>query len=233
MKYPPELEQAIPGLREARQDEQSNRALAFSGLTHTILGIEVCPLTPYHRLSLQLLNNAYASCRSDRATPEDSFQILWILSPKYAVRHELKWWQLRRERIALARAVGSTNRDQMRASIMSYIAMQLQDILEESDGNRPDFTQSVHWMAAEATFWMNVHGGFTFESYQRTPYLVLQQLHRAWRCNHPKHVRNADGSYEAEPPTFINQSDRIAGLFYRAQASRISEIMRANNVRLP
>lgn len=84
-----ELESIIPGLAETREIEQRNRALAFSGLTHTLRGIELMPITPFHRLGLQLVQNAYALGRSECATPVDSFQLLWFLSVAYQNRATL------------------------------------------------------------------------------------------------------------------------------------------------
>jgi hypothetical protein len=234
MKYPPELEQAIPGLREARQDEQSNRALAFSGLTHTILGIEVCPLTPYHRLGLQLVGNAYAVRRAQDASFADSFQFLWFTSAAYSRRNSVSWWKTRRAKAAIVRLVSTHDPELLRFIIAKYIAHQMQDTPEgESAADAPDYSDSIHWMAWEAGFWMNVHGGFTFESYVRTPYLILQQLHRVYRANHPRTAHNPDGSWTPEYPTFINASDRVVGLFHRMKADRIADELLKNTTRIP
>ena len=54
------IEDVVPGLAEARRAERLNRALAFAGVTRTLAGVEILPMTPAHRLTLQLLGTAFA-----------------------------------------------------------------------------------------------------------------------------------------------------------------------------
>lgn len=219
------LEDVIPGLREMRATERRNRALAFAGLTHTICGVETVSLTPDHRLKLQLLRNAF-TIPGVRPLIGDVFVFLWvILAPGSGL---FRQWRLRRHvrRLAVAMATMEIN---------AQLSAQLQDLpeLATAAGNGSTVSDSIHWMAAEASFWIDVHGGFTLESYRRTPYLVLQQLHRAWRCNHPNMVYNKDGTVTAEQPDFINGSDALIVQWQRARAGEIATMIQARRERLP
>ena len=229
---PRSLEEKIPGLRETREAEQQNRALAFSGLTHSIFGVEVCPLTPEHRLELQLVRNAFTLADVE-PLEGDLFQFLWVLSPARSQNGTKAGWitgALAKRR--LKRLVTRENRAKLARAVASYLADQLQDAPEgDADGRSID-TNAVHWMASEMSFWVEVHGGFTPESYRRTPYLVLQQLHRMWKINHPKIEFNKDGSSSVVEPQFINRSDRIVGAWMRAQSAIVAEIIKSRHERI-
>lgn len=228
------LDDIIPGLREVREIERQARALAFSGLTHTLLGIEIMPLTPFHRLGLQLIGNAYASGRTEEATAVDAFQFIWFLSETYAKRKERGRLRTFLARRGMMKHFVRLDRRAVHDAIRHYLRTQMQDMPEQTeDDTAPDYSDSIHWAAAEAGFWLNVHGGFTLETYLHTPYLVLQQLHRAWRANHPKQVRNPDGSIAPEYPVFRNTSERMVGLFHRANAAAIAAQLKAQTTRLP
>lgn len=222
------IEDVVPGLREARASERTNRALAFAFLTHSLLGVEVCAITPDHRLRLQLIRNAFVFAGVD-PMPGDVFQFLWCLSPRHAANAGRFGWCEERRIRRLARTVDLSIAAR---TIHTYMADQLQDAPEISDGALIP-AHYVHWMAAEASFWLNIHGGFTLETYRRTPYLVLQQLMRAWRCNHPRITQNEDGSSSVEEPNFINGSDRILGNWQRARNREIGEIIKRQRERLP
>ncbi len=197
------FEQAIPGLYELRAKERENRSRAFEGLTHTLCGVEVCQLTPRHRLRLQLLRNAFTS-PTTMPLDGDVFVFLWVLSPASPWGNLASAWLQWR----LRRHVAKLNRDAAIREIKLYLLAQLQDMPEGGDGDGKDQSPWVHWMAADATFYLSVHGGFSFDEYLRTPYLVLQQLYRAWKCNHPDYVREDDGSVRAVEPDFTNASDK-------------------------
>jgi hypothetical protein len=225
------LENLIPGLAEQRGRERQNRALAFAGLTHTVCGREVLPLCPKHRLQLQLLRNAFTLYGTEPLAG-DIFVFLWVLSPAYAqgyVGRQIVWnwlqWRLRRHvaRLPLAEA---------KREVQVYLVDQLQDA-PESSGDGTDYSPWIHWMAADAGFWLNVHGGFTMESYLNTPYLVLQQLRRMWHVNHPNMIRDSKGELQVEEPQFINHSDRLVGQWQRRHAEEISAIIRNQRERLP
>ena len=228
-----ELENIIPGLREARAEERLNRALAFAGLTRTVCGVELVPLTPRHRLALQLVQNAFACGPATLPLAGDVFAFLWLLSASYGPPSVLpnpvrafRQWKLRRHvrRLDLPRAV---------REIQETLAAQLQDRPETGAEERGwNAETSVHWMAAEASFWVNIHGGFTLESYLSTPYLVLQQLLRAYRMNHPKVSYERDGTAVVEDVSFINASDRLIGNWQRLNAARIREIILSRRERL-
>jgi hypothetical protein len=225
------LETLVPGLAEARQAERQNRSLAFAGLTHTLCGVEVMPLTPRHRLALQLLRNAFTT--HIEPMQGDVFQFLWLLSPGYISplsgrRMAAEWRQMR-----LRRHVRKLDVLQAVREIKAYIVAQLQDMSETSAEGSTDFGPWVHWLAYEATFYVNVYRGFTLESYLQTPYLVLQQLQRAWRINNPKLTRGTDGSLVEEEPQFINASDRLVSTWQRARAKEVADYIRNQRERLP
>lgn len=228
-----DLERLIPGLAEARAAEQRNRALAFVGLTHTVAGIELVPMTPRHKLALQLVGNAYAVGRAAEASAVDSFQFLWCQSEAYAKRWDRLAWLSRMDRRRIAKIVKRSDHAELRAMISAYIYSQVHDFPEHDNDESPDYRNSIHWAGIEAAFWINIHGGFTLESYMGTPYLVLQQLMRAYRANHPKRVQNQDGSWAIEHPTFNNGSDRIVGLFHRANSASIAAEILKQTTRLP
>lgn len=224
------LEQVVPGLAELREKERRNRALAFSGLTHTVCGVEVCPLTPKHRLQLQLLRNAFTA----GATPlaGDVFVFLWVLSPAATWTtpgRKIVWnwlqWRLRRH-------VSRLGIEAAAKEIKDYIASQLQDMPEDRsvDGS-PDYSNDLHWMGSEAGFWLHRHGGFTLQTYLATPYLVLQQLFRAYQVSNPPVVSGPDGKLTVDYPMFINGSDRMAGEFHRMWMKQIAEYHRAQHER--
>lgn len=223
------LETLVPGLAETRAKEQGNRALAFSGITRTLCGVEIVALRPEVRLRLQLLRNAFAAGRPDIEPLEgDVFVFLWAMSPHFGQTAipTFRQWALRRRvrKMALHAAVVAIN---------DYVASQLQDSPGSSTGaDGADNSAYVHWMAAEAGFWINVHGGFTLETYARTPYLILQQLFRAWQINHPVVRRTSNGGIEVEEPLFLNGSDALVANWHRSHREAIAEAIRNQRERL-
>lgn len=209
------LETLVPGLADARAKEQKNRAFAFSGLTHTLCGVECVAMTPELRLRLQLLRNAFAM----KVSPleGDVFVFLWVLSPHRGRTSIPNFRQafLRRRvrRMDLAAAI---------VAVDDYVASQLQDSPGNAAGaDGADNSAYLHWMASEAGFWLNVHGGFTLETYRATPYLVLQQLFRTWQVNHPVVRRTGTGELEVEEPLFLNASDALVANWHRAHRAEI------------
>ncbi len=199
-----QLEDVIPGLREARDKERQNRALAFSDVPWTVCGLDVVTLMPRHRLEFQLIRNAFAV--GGTVTHKAIYQFLWRLNPEFRKRvwfGSASWFARRK----VAKAVASLDIDQARFEILSYLASMLQDLPEGGDGgdtsNPPE--NYVHWLACEMNFYLKRYSSFTIQSFLDTPYLILQQLYRAHRLEIEKH------------PNFINESDRIIGDFMRAR----------------
>lgn len=209
-------ERIIPGLAEQRAQERENRALAFAGITHTVCGREIVPLTPGHRLNLQLVGNAFAFPAAASATLVDVFVFLWVLSP-----HNTGTLEAARQQVFLREDVMKMDRKESVRDILRYIVDQLQDTAESSGEAGKDNSAWIHWMAMDAEFWISVHGGFTLDTYKKTPYLVLQQLYRAWRVNHPDIERNKDGSVFVRDPVFFNQSDKLVSAFQREHREKI------------
>lgn len=200
----PDLEAAIPGLRECRETEHYHRAAAFAGLTWTIAGCEIVALTPRHRLELQLARNAF-TCGAPAARG-DVFQILWRLNPYFHRRPSLlhtprAWLARRRVQRAVARCdLGDTQRQ-----ILTYIVAMFQDMPERAvntpRGEAPAMTGNyIHWAGSDAAAFLTRFTGFSVDAYLDTPLLVLQQLMRAWRLAN---------STTDDPPTFLNESDRL------------------------
>lgn len=234
--HPAALENIVPGLAQARAMERHFRGLAFAGLAHRVCGVKVPALQPRHRLALQIVGNAFATDAGAAVTRAAIVEFLWFLHPKcdlprISPTRALAHWRLRRHARRL-------NIDSATLEIRRYIATQLQDsstndIGPASGGDSPDYSGAIHWMAAEAGFWIGTHGGFTFESYLRTPYLVLQQLERAWRIAHPP-IRHDEhtGRSSIDWPQFRNFSDRLVTRWHRDNAATISEKIRAQRDRL-
>lgn len=223
------LEALVPGLVELRSKERANRAFAFAGLTHTLCGVELRPMTPRHRLTLQLIRNAFvASAREPLAG--DVFGFLWVLSPHYSRSLSLN---SRIRQFLLRRRVKVLERGVVASEIRAYIVAQLQDLPESSTESGFDQSPWVHWAATDASWWLNVHGGFTLETYFETPYLVLQQLYRGWRVNNPAVKFESDGKMTVEDPQFINESDRLVGQWQLGFREAAAAIMRAQVYRLP
>jgi len=202
-----QLEDIIPGLREARAKERQNRALAFSDVPWSVCGLDVVVLTPRHRLEFQLVRNAFTV--GGTVTRADVFQFLWRLNPRFKQRvwvGSLAWLARRK----VAKAVRALDMDEAQIGILTYLASMLQDLPEGGDGsdtsNPPE--NYVHWLAGEANFYLGRYNGFSLPVLMDTPYLVLQQLYRAYRLANESH------------PNFINQSDRLVGDFMRAHAVR-------------
>lgn len=204
------LEEIIPGLREAREGERAARAVAFGGLTLAVCGEQCVPLAPRHRLEMQLTKNAFAT----ELPPlhGDVFAFLWRLNPHYrkAPRWMSRSW---RERNVVEWNVGRMNLDAAVAEIRAFIAAMMQDLPEGAGDsaslNPPE--NYVHWLAGEANFYLSVYPGFTLAGLMDTPYLVLQQLYRAYKLAREEH------------PQFINRSDRIAANWHRAHLPKREE----------
>lgn len=196
------LEDIIPGLREAREKERQNRALAFSDVPWTVCGLDVVVLTPRHRLEFQLVQNAYAV--GGLPTRKDLFVFLWRLNPafKKQVWFGLTAWFARRK---VSRAVRTADLGEAREQVVAYLAAMIQD-LPEGSGDRNTVNPPelyVHWLAGEINFYLKNYNGFSIALLMDTSYLVLQQLYRAHRLASESH------------PNFINESDRIIGRWQR------------------
>jgi hypothetical protein len=202
-----QLEDLIPGLREARDKERQNRALAFSDIPWTVCGLDVVVLTPRHRLEFQLVRNAFTV--GGTVTQADVFQFLWRLNPSFKKRvwfGSFAWFA--RRKVALA--VKELDMDSATLEILTYLASMLQD-LPEGGGTRDTSNPPenyVHWLSCEANFYLARYNGFSVPVLMDTPYLVLQQLYRAYRLSNETH------------PNFINASDKLIGDYMRANAPR-------------
>jgi hypothetical protein len=208
------FEDLVPGLREQRAKERLNRSIAFAGLAHTLCGVEVRPLTPGSRLKLQLLGNGFA-VPGVAPLAGDVFQFLWVLSPRWLPLEGWRRFQSESRQRRLRKHVRALDLEAATREILEFMAAQLQDMPDGSTGDEGmDFAPWVHWAAFDAGFWLNVHGGFTLETFMSTPYLVLQQLFRVWQINNPEYLRGADGRAVRVEPTFTNGSDRIFGQWH-------------------
>ncbi len=226
-----DFEALVPGLSEARRTERLNRTRAFLGLTATVCGVEVVPFDPRHRLALCGVENGFVM--SGEGGAEDVLQFLWHMSPLWERRDQPEGMS-ERERLKALVLAGPVG--EMARQVRVYIASQLADPPElQGDGGEaaPDYSNHVSWFAIEASFWMNVHGGFTLESYARTPYLVLQQLRRAWKVNNPDREFLPNGSSVVDHPVFRNFSDRLAADWHVARRAVIAEAILAQTTRLP
>ncbi len=224
------LETLIPGLAEQRKKERENRDFVFAGLTHTLCGVEVRALTPRLRLALQMMRNAFVCGVSP--LEGDVFVFLQLLSPGAAWPQPWRllssaWLQWR-----LRRHVAKLDLDAAVREIQTYLIGQLQDRSESSTESGMDHGPWVHWIAADASWWMQKHGGFTMRDYLDTPYLVLQQLYRGFQVNNPVVEYDSSGKATVLEPNFINESDRLVGQWQRQFRAAAAEIMRAPRPRL-
>lgn len=220
-----DLERYVPRLAEIRAQERQNRALAFAGLTHTVCGREVLPLTPGHRLNLQLLQNAFATAGAD-ATHVDVFVFLWVVSPQNVGGIEAA-----RAQYFLKQDVAKMDLRGAVDDISRYLLDQLQDVSNGSSSEGRDNSAWIHWVAQEAAFYITIHGGFTLEQYMATPFAVLQQLFRAWKVNNPDMERTSDGKVLVRDPMFQNASDRLVRKWHRQQRDAAVRIIKAQKER--
>lgn len=204
------LEAVVPGLRGARAAERLNRAMAFARVTRSVLGIECVPLTPRHRLELQLGMNAFSCGASMEALEGDVFQFLWQLNPAW-----LRWQPITLRATVAWRKIKAVVKwvpiEDQRRAVMEYLAAMLQD-LPECGGERDSANPAegyVHWMAAEAAYYMRFFN-YTLETYKDESYLVLQQLYRA---------RELATDPDA---TFINASDRLVSDWQRSMRKAVA-----------
>ena len=199
-----DLKARIPGFKEAQDREHLNRALAFANVPWTLLGCEVVQLTPRHRLEMQLGGNAFA--RGLAPLQGDVFQFLWRLNPAFQAR--LTTIRSFRAYRRLKQAVRGIPTERAAREIAGYLAAMLQDMPEVSTNGSDDTADNyVHWMAVESLVFMT-GCGLKFAEYLDTPYLVLQQWHRARQVGR-------DNS-----PPFINESDRIANRWFSTAKRR-------------
>lgn len=224
------LESLVPGLAELRAREHLNRAIGLVGMTRTLLGFEVCALTPQRRLALQLVRNAFATLGLEPLVGDVS-EFLWVASPLWRpspgpLRRALGLLVQRRiarrvRRLALAAAVREIN---------IFLVEQLQD-LPGLTRDGVDHSPWVHWASAEASWWMSTHG-LSFEEYLRTPYPILQQLRRGWEINNPTARVRSDGELVVDEPSFLNASDRLVGQWHAERRAAAGAIIRAQRTRL-
>ncbi len=227
-----EISKAVPGLAAVVMAERRNRGLAFAGLHHAIAGVKVSPITPRHRLALALVGNSVIR-KGVPVAPGAAQEFIWFLSPAcdLPARSLRRWWSKWR----LGRHLARRPAGEVDAAAREYFAAQMQDEDFDLGGNStvPDYSNAIHWMAAEASFWISRHGGFTLESYLATPYLVLQQLERAYRVTNPQIKPDLDGRPAIVWPLFDNRSDRLVRDWHRAHAAEISDLIRNRSERLP
>jgi hypothetical protein len=226
------IEQLVPGLAAMREIERRHRALAFAGITHTVCGEEIRPLTPRTRLELQVLRNAFTLGPDLDPLEGDIFEFVWVHHPRRPRPGKRKivalWLQN-----GLRRRLRARNLEANRRSIREYLLTQLQDMPEQRLSGGFDQSPWVHWAAFDATFWLSIHGGFTLDAYLDTPMLVLQQLYRAWSVNHPETLVGSDGKVSHVDPQFINASDRVRGEWLNSQKESVSQFLRAQRYRQP
>jgi hypothetical protein len=198
----PNLDDVVPGLREQRAREEMARALAFSGLGVTVCGIEIDHLTPLDRVKLRLLKSAYLYSGL-KPLKGDAFTFLLFLSCQHRRGGLLARWKEKRR---VAKVVRSLSLADLSREIKTYLEDAFQD-LPEGDGEKTiaDRTEHICPIAIECSFFMSEYG-MSIEQIMRTPLLVLQQLHRAWRQSH------MDRDEEAG---FINESDRMIGKAFK------------------
>lgn len=207
---PTDLEALIPGLREARETEHRNRSLCFAGITWTVAGFEIVAMTPRHKLELQLAGNAFF-VRDVFPKAGDLFQILWRLHPKFA-RSSFALPVLL-AKVRLKRKIGQMTHGAVLSAawaIADYLEAMSQDLPEGGEDGGKSSSQYVHWLATEMSFYLRKFNGFTGASYMDTPYLLLQQLFRAYRVS------------EETDPKFIDASDAIVGRWQNELAKKAS-----------
>lgn len=193
------LEELVPGLKEARDAEHQNRSVCFAGIPWTVAGFELVPFTPRHKLELTLVRNRFFVL-GELPRKEDVAQILWRLHPAFRARPpsvavswaRVRLW-LRLRRMTRAEVM------EVALAIADYLGAMTQDLPEATSGGSGSGGNHVHWLASELAFYLQQFHGFTWQSYMDTPYLVLQQLFRAYRLS-------ASGNTH-----FINRSDAMLG----------------------
>ena len=222
-------EQLAPGVTALREHELANRAAGFLGLTRTVAGQELVLLAPAHRLRLILMRNAFFLGLRPRAG--DVLELFWELCPRNPVNGGRKgfparfWRALQRQRL---RAQPMTP---VILAALAYLGDMMADGPRGSDEINPtaqDLGQYCHWITVEGAFFVQAHGGFTIESYLRTPYLVLNQLWRCWKILHPD--RDKDG--KPMPAPFADRSEHLVGEAVKQRAQDLREFFQTPRCRM-
>lgn len=89
---------SIPGYLEAVRKEQFSRDESFLGITRTVAGFELVPMTLWHFLALRVASNPLLW--GGFPTPRQLRFFLWLLSPRYKKRWCMAkvwhYWRCRR-----------------------------------------------------------------------------------------------------------------------------------------
>jgi hypothetical protein len=222
-------EQLAPGVTALRAHELANRATGFLGITRTIAGQELVLLTPRHRLRLILMSNAFLLGLRPRAG--DVIELFWELSPWNPANGGRAGFMARFRRELMRLRLKAQDETGVILAALAYLG----DMMADSPRGVEDFSltaeelgQYCHWITVESSFYVQVHGGFTVESYLRTPYLVLNQLWRCWKILHP----DLDDDGHPLPAPFVDRSERLVGSAMKAKATDLTGFFTAPHSRL-
>jgi hypothetical protein len=202
------LEDLVPGLREALESERLNRSLVFCDVfTWTVCGCELVHLTPRHRLELRLAGNAFT--RYARPLAGDLFAFLWRLNPAFTRKpllHPMCWLAF----VKVWWRVVVADLDRAEREVHRYLAAMLQDVPEENlatEHRSSEAAKAICGESGDAYFYLTALKSLPAldgKSYMDTPCLVLDQLWRAWKFD------------TDDNPQFSNRSDELATAWHRA-----------------
>jgi hypothetical protein len=108
-----DLRDIIPGYREALEQEELQRNVAFLDVPELICGIEVSPFTLNHLCRLQCISSPFVC--GGVMSPADVALFLWAVSPEYHPKARLRRW------LFIRRARGLNYADTVKA-IEQYLA---------------------------------------------------------------------------------------------------------------
>lgn len=140
----------IPGWREAVERENAVRDESFLGLTETLCGIEVLPLSAYHFLILEAVHSPFVC--GGVPNEVDIARFLWIVSPQFRPTTTRADRKLRDKFI---RRLSNLDWEQSVKAITTYT----EDAFQDSPGSRGGSQASYwSWIAGLVDFIASAYG---------------------------------------------------------------------------
>jgi hypothetical protein len=201
----------IPGYASAIVRERFVRDAAFLGVTETVAGFELRPMTLRHLLLLRVVNSPLL--RDETPSPIELAQFFWMTSAEYSlddaarerfIKRCLKftppapqYFETRRWRRRFNRAMFEMA--EALAAARAYIAEAMMDrpASQPSIGYTPEYYSSVAW-------WVGLfEHRYTAEQILDMPLKVLYQ--------YLNEIKDRASAGSKKKPVFCNPSDKVRG----------------------